>query len=130
MSRGREEAAAARILEDARALEDAGVFAIVLEGVPAALAARVTEAVGVPTIGIGAGPACDGQVLVFHDLLGITPDPVPRFVRRYEELGRRVEEAIRHFAEDVRTGEFPSDRESYGAGALAVSDPAAKPLTR
>lgn len=110
---GRDGEAAQSILDDARALEDAGVFSIVLEGVPADLAARLTESLSVPTIGIGAGAACDGQVLVWHDLLGLTPDPAPRFVRRYDDLAARTTEALRRFAEDVRSGAFPSESESY-----------------
>jgi 3-methyl-2-oxobutanoate hydroxymethyltransferase len=81
--------------------------------VPRELAARLTQRLDVPTIGIGAGPDCDGQVLVWHDLLGLTPDPVPRFVRRYGQLGRDAVEALRAFADDVRRGDFPDDSESY-----------------
>jgi 3-methyl-2-oxobutanoate hydroxymethyltransferase len=114
---GKDAEAAQRILDDARALEDAGVFSIVLEGVPEDLAERITEAVEVPTIGIGAGSRCDGQVLVWHDLLGLTPAPSPKFVRRYEEIGARATEAIRRFADDVRAGRFPSDAETYHGAA-------------
>ena len=109
---GKDEASASRILADARALEEAGAFALVLEGIPAELAAQVTKDIAIPTIGIGAGPACDGQVLVLHDVLGITPE-TPRFVRRYDELGSRAEQALRRFAEDVRSGAFPSDAECH-----------------
>ncbi len=112
---GRQEAEADALLEDARRLEDAGCFAVVLEGVPADLAARVTDAVGVPTIGIGAGAACDGQVLVFHDLLGLGSGRVPRFVRRYADLAADATKALSAFAADVREGRFPSGEESYGA---------------
>jgi len=112
---GHEPEAAERILRDAHLLEEAGVFSIVLEGVPAELAARVTEELSIPTIGIGAGVACDGQVLVFHDLLGLSAGPLPRFVRQYESLGERAEAALRRFAADVRAGSFPSDDESYHA---------------
>jgi 3-methyl-2-oxobutanoate hydroxymethyltransferase len=122
---GRAPDAAARITDDARALEDAGVFAIVLEGVPDALAAAITEALEVPTIGIGAGPRCDGQVLVWHDLLGLTPDPAPRFVRRYAALGAEIDRALRHFASEVRAGAFPSAAETYGAAAPAPAPSAA-----
>jgi len=103
------------------ALQEAGVFALVLEGVPAELARRVTAELEIPTIGIGAGPSCDGQVLVWHDVLGLTEDPVPRFVRRYERLGERIADALRRFGTDVREGRFPSDAESYHAPRRAVS---------
>ncbi len=89
------------------------MFAIVLEGVPADLAAEITREVEVPTIGIGAGAACDGQVLVFHDLLGMLTAPMPKFVRRYAELYASQVEAIRRFGADVRARDFPSDRETY-----------------
>ena len=98
---------------DARALTDAGVFSIVLEGVPAGLAARITSEIGVPTIGIGAGKGCDGQVLVVHDLLGMLPGAVPKFVRRYAGLHETAVEAVRRWAEDVRSGAFPADAETY-----------------
>ena len=110
---GRGEDAAEVLLADARALAEAGVFGIVLEGVPGSLAARITEAVDVPTIGIGAGPSCDGQVLVFHELLGLHAGPTPRFVRRYAELFDAEVEAIRRYAADVRGRAFPSDEETY-----------------
>jgi 3-methyl-2-oxobutanoate hydroxymethyltransferase len=112
---GQEPEAAARILSDAHALQEAGVFALVLEGVPSELAARVTRELSIPTIGIGAGPDCDGQVLVFHDLLGLSEGPLPRFVRRYESLGDRAVEALRRYAGDVRSRSFPADGESYHA---------------
>jgi 3-methyl-2-oxobutanoate hydroxymethyltransferase len=111
---GRREEEAERLVADARALEAAGVFSIVLEGVPAKLAKRITSEVSVPTIGIGAGASCDGQVLVIHDLLGMLPGSVPKFVRRYAKLHDEGVEAIRRWADDVRRGEFPTDRESYG----------------
>lgn len=116
---GRGAAAEARLLEDAAFLAEAGCFAIVLECVPAALAARVTAAVGVPTIGIGAGPGCDGQVLVFHDLLGLLPGTSPRFVKRYAELGREATAAVAAFAADVRERRFPDAGHSYGAEPAA-----------
>ena len=109
----KEEAAAHALLLDAKALVSAGVFAIVLEGVPDVVAATVTAEVEVPTIGIGAGPACDGQVLVFHDLLGLGEGSYPKFVRRYAELGRAATEAIAAWAADVRSGSFPSEEETY-----------------
>jgi 3-methyl-2-oxobutanoate hydroxymethyltransferase len=113
---GRTDEQRARILEDARAVSDAGAYAIVVETVPRALAAEVTKSVPAVTIGIGAGGACDGQVLVMHDLLGLQPADVdwkPRFVRRYAELGQTVAAAFKTYAEDVRAGRFPSAEESY-----------------
>ena len=105
---------AARLLvEEAVALADAGCFSIVLECVPDAVAKMVTEAVPVPTIGIGAGAHCDGQVLVFHDLLGLGSEHHPKFVRRYAGLRAEATEAVARFADDVRAGRFPSDAESY-----------------
>lgn len=111
---GRDETARRKILEAAIALEEAGAFSLVLECVPGDLAAEITERLAIPTIGIGAGPACDGQVLVYHDLLGLEERIAPRFVRRYAELGRLSREAMERFAEDVRTGRFPTAEESYG----------------
>jgi 3-methyl-2-oxobutanoate hydroxymethyltransferase len=110
---GKTDAGRAQILAGARALADAGAFALVLEGMPASLGAEVTAAVPVPTIGIGAGPGCDGQVLVMHDVLGLDPGWLPRFVRRYAELGQEVERAFGSFAADVKAGRFPGDDESY-----------------
>jgi 3-methyl-2-oxobutanoate hydroxymethyltransferase len=101
------------VLDDARALADAGCFAIVLEAVPMEVARLVTEAVAVPTIGIGAGPHCDGQVLVFHDLLGLEDRITPRFVRPYASLKADAVAAVAAFAGDVRSHRFPSDAESY-----------------
>jgi 3-methyl-2-oxobutanoate hydroxymethyltransferase len=112
---GRTEGAAKALLDDATALADAGVFAIVLEGVPAAVAAEVSASVAVPTIGIGAGPACDGQVLVLHDLLGLENRVKPRFVRRYASLHELSVDAVRRYAADVRSGAFPTAAESYGS---------------
>jgi len=109
----KEEAAATALLHDAKALEAAGVFALVLEGIPDVVAARVTAEVDVPTIGIGAGPSCDGQVLVFHDLLGLGEGRYPKFARRYAELGVAATEAIAAWAHDVRVGEFPAEAETY-----------------
>jgi 3-methyl-2-oxobutanoate hydroxymethyltransferase len=110
---GRRPEAADALVEDALALVDAGVFALVLEAVPAAVARRVTEAVPVPTIGIGAGPACDGQVLVLHDLLGLEDRVLPRFVRRYAALRTEGTAAVAAFAADVRSGAFPGPDETY-----------------
>ena len=114
---GREAVAAGELRKDAEALAEAGCFAIVLEGVPDALAERVTAEVDIPTIGIGAGPACDGQVIVLHDLLGLAGPNVPKFVRRYAELGSIATEAVRDWAADVRAGTYPSEAESYHASA-------------
>ncbi len=102
-----------RILEDALALQEAGCFALVLEKIPADLGREVTEALKIPTIGIGAGPDCDGQILVSHDMLGLFTRFKPRFVRRYAELAREMEDAFRRYARDVRDGEFPAEGESY-----------------
>ena len=105
--------AAEEVVSSARALEQAGCFSLVLEGVPDVVGARVTDALGVPTIGIGAGPHCDGQVLVFHDLLGLGAAPVPKFVRQYARLAELATEAVETFAADVRAGTFPGESESY-----------------
>ena len=102
-----------RLLRDAKAVEQAGAFAVVLEGMPRELAAEVTEALRIPTIGIGAGRGCDGQVLVLHDLLGLSLEPPPRFARRYVDLSQIVESAARMYVEDVKHQKFPSDEESY-----------------
>jgi 3-methyl-2-oxobutanoate hydroxymethyltransferase len=103
-----------QILEDARALDKAGCFAMVLEGILPELAEKITQAVKVPTIGIGAGSACDGQVLVIHDMLGMVEEFQPRFVKRYDELGRRIREAVGRYVAEVKSGEFPSAEHSYG----------------
>ncbi|HJW65040.1 MAG TPA: 3-methyl-2-oxobutanoate hydroxymethyltransferase, partial [Actinomycetes bacterium] len=101
------------LLADALALQEAGCFAIVLEAIPAELGARVTEAVEVATIGIGAGPEVDGQVLVITDLLGLTPDPTPRFVKRYADLRAVITEAAGRFAKDVAEGHYPAPEHQY-----------------
>ena len=110
---GRDDDQRARIIDDARAIADAGAWAVVLEGMPHTLAAEITRAVPVLTIGIGAGPGCDGQVMVMHDLLGLEPAWKPRFVRRYAEMGKAVGDAFAAYAADVRAGRFPSGEESY-----------------
>jgi 3-methyl-2-oxobutanoate hydroxymethyltransferase len=110
---GREESAALALVDDARALEGAGCFAVVLECVPDEVARMVTESVAIPTIGIGAGPWCDGQVLVYHDLLGLEDRITPKFVRRYGSVKEDSVAAMSRFADDVRTRRFPSDEESY-----------------
>jgi len=111
--RAQDKQEAAELLRDAKVLADAGVFAIVLEKIPAALARKVTEAVSVPTIGIGAGPHCDGQVLVVYDMLGLTEEFRPRFVRRYAELAETMREAFRQYISDVKSKKFPVMKESY-----------------
>jgi 3-methyl-2-oxobutanoate hydroxymethyltransferase len=110
---GREADSAREIVEDAQALASAGCFAIVLECVPETLAAEITEKIPVPTLGIGAGLHCDGQVLVFHDVVGLTRDLRPRFVRRYADLSTVIGDAARAFAKDVKSGDFPSREESF-----------------
>ncbi|HVG31611.1 MAG TPA: 3-methyl-2-oxobutanoate hydroxymethyltransferase [Pyrinomonadaceae bacterium] len=110
------------ILDDARALEEAGAFSIVLELVPREIARLVTESIRIPTIGIGAGAHCDIQVLVLHDLLGLSFGKLPRFVRQYANLQAQMTDAISRFAEDVRTGAYPSDAESYGLPAEAAAE--------
>jgi 3-methyl-2-oxobutanoate hydroxymethyltransferase len=114
------------LLEAAREIEAAGAFSLVLECVPADLAREVTAALEIPTIGIGAGPDCDGQVLVFHDLLGLEDRLSPRFVRRYAELGSDARRALSAFAEDVRHGRFPSPAESYDDPAHLRAEPIRK----
>ncbi|HXE30252.1 MAG TPA: 3-methyl-2-oxobutanoate hydroxymethyltransferase [Terriglobales bacterium] len=110
---GTSESAARRLLDDAHALEDAGAFAVVLEGIPRELAATISHRLTIPTIGIGAGPDCDGQVLVLHDLLGLSFRPKPKFVRPYADLASAVRNAAEAFRQDVENGGFPADRESY-----------------
>jgi 3-methyl-2-oxobutanoate hydroxymethyltransferase len=110
---GRNEEAAERLLEDAKALEAAGACAVVLELLPADVARRITTALAIPTIGIGAGPGCDGQVLVLHDMLGLNEGFSPRFLKRYGELGGAVREAVRAYAADVRAGTYPGPEHSF-----------------
>lgn len=114
---GRDEDAALLIVKQARALERAGAFLLVLEALPTPVGKAVTEAVGIPTIGIGAGPHCDGQVLVLADLVGLSDPPLPRFVRRYAALGEALTEAVGRFAADVRSGDYPSQEECYSSPA-------------
>ncbi len=113
-AQGRTAAAARRLVEEALALERAGCFSIVLEAMPPIVAARITEAVKVPTIGIGAGVECSGQVLVWHDLLGLSEGPAPRFVKAYAELATTIRTAIETYAGDVRRGAYPEPRHTYG----------------
>jgi 3-methyl-2-oxobutanoate hydroxymethyltransferase len=110
---GREKEAAERLVDDARKLEEAGAFSIVLELMPAAVASRVTEAVSIPTIGIGAGAGCDGQVLVLPDLLGLNDRFTPKFLKRYASLADEVRSAVGRFGEDVRNGRYPDDEHSF-----------------
>ena len=117
---GREPETALQIREDAKALAAAGCFAVVLECVPAPLAAEITREIAVPTIGIGAGADCDGQVLAFHDVMGLTRDLRPRFVRRYADLSTAIEEAAKAFTKDVKSGSFPSAEESFAGGKPAL----------
>jgi len=110
---GRDEGRAREILEGARALEEAGAFGVVLEGVPRSLAGRVTAALGIPTIGIGAGPGCDGQVLLTHDVLGLYGGHRPKFVKRYAACGEEAGRAVRQYCDEVRGGLFPDEEHSY-----------------
>ncbi len=110
---GKAEQAAVALLEDALRLQDAGCFALVLEGIPAELAQRATELLEIPTIGIGAGPGCSGQVLVFHDVLGLLPGTPPKFVKTYHDGFGTLRDALRGWAEDVRGGGFPGPEQSY-----------------
>lgn len=110
---GREPEAAQRIIDEAKRLEDAGAFSIVLELMPAALAERVTAAVGIPTIGIGAGAGCDGQVLVLPDLLGLNDRFAPKFLKRYAAMAQETRDAVRAFCDDVRQGRYPDDAHSF-----------------
>jgi 3-methyl-2-oxobutanoate hydroxymethyltransferase len=119
---GKTAEAARALLDDARALEEAGAFAIVLEVVPREIAKLITESVQIPTIGIGAGPHCDIQVLVIHDLVGLSFGKLPRFVRQYANLQETMTDAISRFAEDVRTGNYPAEAESYGLPAEAAAE--------
>jgi 3-methyl-2-oxobutanoate hydroxymethyltransferase len=112
---GREAESAREIVEDAKALADAGCFALVLECVPDTLAAEITRTVAIPTVGIGAGAACDGQVLVFHDAMGLNQSFKPKFVRRYADLAGTITQAARGFARDVKSGDYPNAEESFSA---------------
>jgi 3-methyl-2-oxobutanoate hydroxymethyltransferase len=111
--------AAEQLLRDARSVEAAGAFSIVLEAMPRELAAEITKAVQIPTIGIGAGPDCDGQILVLHDMLGLTFQGAPKFARRYANVGETIFSAVREYCADVERGSFPTDAESYHAPSSA-----------
>jgi len=102
-----------RIMEDAFAVQNSGAFAVVLEGIPAKLAAEITAEVSIPTIGIGAGPSCDGQVLVIHDILGLCEKYSPKFVKRYADLGPVISDAVARYVAEVRSGEFPTEEHSF-----------------
>jgi 3-methyl-2-oxobutanoate hydroxymethyltransferase len=117
---GKSESDAARVMADARAVAEAGAFAIVLEGIPMDLARRITEELEIPTIGIGAGVHCDGQVLVSYDLLGLTPNLRPKFVKRFAEMYEEGGRAMRAYVDEVKSGAFPTVEHSFGAGATAV----------
>ncbi len=125
---GREVGGRQRLIDDALALQEAGAYAIVLEAIPSDIAREITETLDIPTIGIGAGVGCDGQVLVGYDMLGMDETFKPRFVRRYEMLGTTIKEAVGRYVHDVRASEFPSDAESFtlgeNKGAPATVDPA------
>ncbi len=112
---GRSKKAAARIMDEAKLLADAGCFAIVLECVPSELASAISESLSIPTIGIGAGPGCDGQVLVFHDMLGLFDKLSPKFVKQFANLGEQACQGIARYVEEVRQGDFPSAEHSYDA---------------
>jgi 3-methyl-2-oxobutanoate hydroxymethyltransferase len=116
---GKTEAQAARLGSDARALEQAGAFSIVLEGMPSKLAVEISNSLRIPTIGIGAGPGTDGQVLVYHDMLGLTTGKAPKFVKRYANLAEEVARAATAYADDVRTGKFPGPEHEYSTNGSA-----------
>ncbi|RAK67097.1 3-methyl-2-oxobutanoate hydroxymethyltransferase [Hymenobacter edaphi] len=111
--RAKEEAEAQKLIEDAKLLEELGCFALVLEKIPSALAKQVAEQLSIPVIGIGAGPEVDGQVLVVHDMLGITQEFKPRFLRRYAELGDLMHQAVTQYIDDVKSRDFPNEKEAY-----------------
>lgn len=114
---GKTPGTAEQVLRDARAVEAAGAFAIVLEGMPRELATEITRTLRIPTIGIGAGPDCDGQILVLHDMLGLTFQEPPKFARRYANVGEIISSAVKEYCADVQSGSFPADAESYHATA-------------
>jgi len=112
---------ARRLVEDALALEDAGCFSVVLEAVPSPVAARISERLTIPTIGIGSGPDCDGQVLVLHDLLGLYEGASPRFAKRYADVGAEIQDALERFADEVRSGAFPAEEHTYAMPEAELS---------
>jgi 3-methyl-2-oxobutanoate hydroxymethyltransferase len=111
--RAKEEAEAEKLKKDALLLQEAGCFAIVLEKIPASLAKTVSESLHIPTIGIGAGPHCNGQVLVMHDMLGINNEFKPRFLRQYLNLSEQINQAVTNYIDDIKTGNFPNEQEQY-----------------
>lgn len=111
--RAKEEAEAQKLIDDAKLLEELGAFSVVLEKIPASLAQKVTESIGIPTIGIGAGPYCDGQVLVYHDMVGMNKGFSPKFLRRYLDLYEEITGAVSQYVKDVKSVDFPNDKESY-----------------
>ncbi len=129
-AQGRTADAALALYDDALELQHAGCFAIVLEAVPAPVAARITEALDIPTIGIGAGAGCDGQVLVWHDLLGMYDGPAPRFVKQYGRIAEEIGEALGAYVADVRSGTFPGDQHTYSIPEAELEDFAAKLAAR
>lgn len=116
---GKTPGTAEQVLRDARAVEAAGAFAVVLEAMPRDLAGEITRSLHIPTIGIGAGPECDGQILVLHDMIGLTFHEAPKFARRYANVGETIAQAVREYCADVKNGSFPSDAESYHTPAGA-----------
>jgi 3-methyl-2-oxobutanoate hydroxymethyltransferase len=121
-TQGKTAEAARRLVAEAHALEDAGAMSLVLEAIPALVAARITGELSIPTIGIGAGPDCDGQVLVYHDLLGLTEGHLPRFVKRYANLSREIRDALEAYAAEVRSGAFPSEEHTYEMPAEELAE--------
>jgi 3-methyl-2-oxobutanoate hydroxymethyltransferase len=118
---GKTKAQAARITADAKALEEAGAFSIVLEGVPSELGTQITQALRIPTIGIGAGPGTDGQVLVFHDMMGVTTGKAPKFVKRYANLAEEITRAAGRYIEEVASGVFPGPENEYSANGASAA---------
>ncbi|UFJ42747.1 3-methyl-2-oxobutanoate hydroxymethyltransferase [Brevibacillus humidisoli] len=118
---GKDVEAAGRLLRDAQELEEAGAFALVLECVPTEVAAKIRESVAIPVIGIGAGAGCDGQVLVFHDILSYASQIKPKFVKRYADVGSQIQEAVSTYVYEVKTGQFPSDEHGFTASEETVS---------
>jgi 3-methyl-2-oxobutanoate hydroxymethyltransferase len=110
---GKSKSAAKKLIEEARIVEDAGAFSVVLEGIPLSLAGEITKTLSIPTIGIGAGPHCDGQVLVLHDLLGLFDRFVPKFIKRYTNLKEEALKAMQEYKKEVEEGTFPSDEQSF-----------------
>ena len=119
---GKTPRAAVQLLNDARALEEAGAFSVVLESVPAPLAQIITERIGIPTIGIGAGPYCDGQVQVLHDILGLFTEFVPKHTKAYAHLAEAISAAVSHYTDEVKSEAFPTSKESYGLNEAAIEE--------